>query len=135
MAIRNPTTWMWEEACELLDEAERLHRQFFRLSAAPHARPVWEPPADVYEDEDQFVVIVALPGVPPERIEVALESGALVIRAERRMPCPREACEIHRLEIPYGYFERSIPLPAGRLQAVARDVTDGCLVLKLRKLG
>jgi HSP20 family molecular chaperone IbpA len=133
MAISNPTTWMWEEACDLLDEAERLHRQFFRLSAA-HAGPVWEPPADVYEDQDQFVVIVALPGVPPERIEVTLESGALVMRAERRMPCPRQAGEIHRLEIPYGYFERSIPLPAGRLQAVARDVVDGCLVLRLKKL-
>jgi HSP20 family protein len=133
MAISNPTTWMWEEACDLLDEAERLHRQFFRLSAA-RAGPVWEPPADVYEDQDQFVVIVALPGVPPERIEVTLESGALVMRAERRMPCPRQAGEIHRLEIPYGYFERSIPLPAGRLQAVARDVVDGCLVLRLKKL-
>lgn len=133
MTIRNPTTWMWEEACDLLDEAERLHRQFFRLSAA-HAGPVWEPPADVYEDDDQFVVIVALPGVPPERIEVTLDSGALMVRAERRMPCPRQAGEIHRLEIPYGFFERRIPLPTGRFQAAARDVTDGCLLLRLRKL-
>lgn len=134
MTIRNPTTWMWEEACDLLDEAERLHRQFFRLSAAARAGPVWEPPVDVYEDEDQLMVIVALPGVPPEGIEVVLESGELVVRAERRMPCPRRTCEIHRLEIPYGYFERSIALPAGRFQAVGREVIDGCLVLNLRKI-
>ncbi|HUF79940.1 MAG TPA: Hsp20 family protein [Burkholderiales bacterium] len=133
MTMRNPTTWMWQEACDLLDEAERRHRQFFRLSAAS-AGPVWEPPADMFEDEDEFVVIVALPGVAPDRIQVTLESGALVIRAERRMPCPQHAGEIHRLEIPYGYFERSIALPAGPLKAVSRDVADGCLVLRLRKL-
>jgi HSP20 family protein len=124
---------MWEEACDMLDEAERLHRRFFRLSAA-QAGPVWEPPADVLEDEDAFVVIIALPGVPADGIQLTLESGALVVRAERRMPCAQHAGEIHRLEIPYGYFERRILLPAGRLQAVERNVVDGCLVLRLRKL-
>jgi HSP20 family protein len=133
MTTRNPTTWMWKQACDLLDEAERLHRQFFRLSAS-HAGPVWEPPADVFENHEAFVVIVALPGVASDRIQVTLESGELVIRAERQLACPQHAGEIHRLEIPYGRFERSIPLPQGRLQAVAREVVDGCLVLRLQKL-
>lgn len=131
--MRNPTTWMWQEAIDLLDEAERLHRQFFRLSGA-QARPVWEPPVDVFEDEDEFVVIVALPGVAPERVQVTLEAGELVIRAERAMPCPHYGGEIHRLEIPYGYFERRIPLPPATLQASAREHVNGCLVLRLRKL-
>jgi HSP20 family protein len=24
-------TWMWADACALIDEAERLHRRFFQL--------------------------------------------------------------------------------------------------------
>jgi HSP20 family molecular chaperone IbpA len=134
MPSRNPTTWMWEQAYDLLQEAERLHRQFFRLSASAHACPVWEPPADVYEDEHELVAVIALPGVPADRIHVSLEGGALVVRAESRSPRPARAGGIRRLEIPYGHFERVIQLPAGRLEAVGRDLVDGCLVLRLRKL-
>jgi HSP20 family protein len=134
MASRNPTTWMWDQAYDLLQEAERLHRQFFRLSASAHACPVWEPPANVYEDDDELVAVIALPGVPADRVEVTLEGGSLVVRAESRVPRPVRAGEIRRLEIPYGHFERAIKLPAGRLEAVARDFVDGCLVLRLRKL-
>lgn len=134
MASRNPTTWMWDQACDLLQEAERLHRQFFRLSASAHACPVWEPPADLYENEDELIAVVALPGVPSDRVQITLERGSLVVRAESRIPRPARAGEIRRLEIPYGHFERTIELPAGRLEAVSRDLVDGCLVLRLRKL-
>lgn len=133
MASRNPTTWMWDQAYDLLQEAERLHRQFFRLSATAHACPVWEPPADLYEDEDELVAVVALPGVPAEAVRVTLEDGSLVVRAERASR-PARAGGVRRLEIPYGRFERAIRLPAGRLEAVSRDLVDGCLVLRLRKL-
>jgi len=126
---------MWKEACDLLDQAERLHRQFFRLSTSRRTRPVWEPPVDVYEDEREIIIIVALPGVSAERIEVTIEMNALVIRAESSMPFGRADCEIHRLEIPYGYFERRIELPAVRLETGARELSNGCLILSLRKLG
>lgn len=135
MPPRNPTSWMWEEACTLLDEAERLHRQFFRLSASHRARPVWEPPVDVFEDEHEIILIVALPGVSADRIQVALdESGTLVIQAESAVPFAGPNCEIHRLEIPYGHFERRIQLPAGRYEAGTRELSNGCLMLTLRKL-
>ena len=37
MISRRRHTWMWAEACALLDEAERRHRHFFELLAAPSA--------------------------------------------------------------------------------------------------
>jgi HSP20 family molecular chaperone IbpA len=126
---------MWEEACTLLDEAERLHRQFFRLSATSQARPVWEPPVDVFEDEHEIIIVAALPGVPAERIDVALdELGTLVVRAESNVPFAGPGCDVHRLEIPYGYFERRIQLPAGRYERGSRELSNGCLTLILRKL-
>ena len=86
MSSRNPADWMWTQAVELLEQAERMHRQFFRLSASERARPTWEPPVDVFEDDDGIVVIVALPGVPADRVEVTYEPGMLVVRAERPLP-------------------------------------------------
>jgi HSP20 family protein len=135
MPRRSPTAWMWEEACTMLDEAERLHRRFFRLTASTHARPVWEPPVDVFEDDHEIIVVVALPGVAPERVDISLDqAGTIAITAESRIPFGGPGCEVHRLEIPYGYFERRIQLPAGRYEPGNRELLDGCLTFTLRKL-
>jgi len=133
MSQRNPADWMWSQAIELLEQAERMHRQFFRLATSSRARPTWEPPADVFEDEDGIVIMVALPGVPPDRVEVTHEPGMLVVRAERRLPLSGACNAVRQLEIPYGYFERRIPLGQLKLDSATREVVDGCLVLRLRK--
>ena len=85
-------------------------------------------------DDEELVAVVALPGVPAEAIRLTLEDSSLVVRAESRIPRPVRRGEIRRLEIPYGRFERAIRLPPGRLEVVARDLVDGCLILRLRKL-
>jgi len=40
---------------------------------------------------------------------------------------------VHRLEIPYGKFERQIPFPATRLHLGQSEFANGCLVLKFFK--
>jgi HSP20 family molecular chaperone IbpA len=135
MTTRSPTDWMWAEACALIDEAERMHRQFFRLTAAERMQPLWEPPADCFEDERNLVIVVALPGVTMERIDIAVESGALVVRAERAVPLVGAHFAVRQLEIPYGRFERRIALPNVRLDAEGtRELRDGCLIVRLRKI-
>ena len=133
MQSRNPSDWMWAQACELLEQAERMHRQFFRLTASERTRLVWEPPADVFEDEREVVIVGALPGVASERIAIVSEPGALVVRAERRPAFAGAPRAIRQLEIPYGHFERRIPLKGARLESGTRDFVDGCLILRLQK--
>lgn len=134
MSSRDPKNWMWAEACELLDRAERIHRQFFQLGVSS-SRPTWQPPVDVYETEDEFVFVIALPGVPPERLSVGVQDdGVLVVAGERPLPPEAQVGAIHRLEIPQGYFERRIPLPPGRFALQRQEFSDGCLLLGLRKL-
>ena len=125
---------MWTEACQLIEQAERLHRQFFRLTAPRGARTAWEPPANVFEDDEQYIIIVALPGVAPECIEVLLDSSSVVVRASCDVPFGPTARAIRRLEIPYGHFERRIQLPAMPFEVMLRDVVNGCLILNLRKV-
>ena len=126
---------MWAQACDLLEQAERMHRQFFQLAASGRTQVVWEPPVDVFEDEREFIIIVALPGVAPERIEVAMGSGVLLVRADRGIQFAGTRRAVRRLEIPYGYFERRIPLPDVLFEAATRAFVDGCLILSLRKTG
>ena len=133
MSSRVPTDWMWAQAFELLDQAERMQRQFCRLAASSQARATWEPPVDVFEDEREVVVVVALPGVPAERIEVSTEAGTLVVRAECALPFAGPHRGVRQLEIPYGCFERRIVLPNDPLDSATRESADGLLIVRLRK--
>ena len=125
---------MWAEACQMLEQAERLHRQFFRLGAPRGARTAWEPPVNVFEDEESYIIMVALPGVAAECVEVLLDSSSVVVRASCEVPFGVRAREVRRLEIPYGYFERRIQLPARTFEVVQRELVNGCLILNLRKV-
>ncbi|MEP7062905.1 MAG: Hsp20/alpha crystallin family protein [Betaproteobacteria bacterium] len=134
MPSRNdPTGWMWSQACDLIDQAERLQRQFFHLSQRTLA--TWEPPVDVFEDEREIVIVVAMPGVAAEGVQVVSEPGALVVRGARAFPFSGSRHRVRQLEIPYGMFERRIVLPAGRFEVGAPELTQGCLLLRLRKIG
>jgi HSP20 family protein len=123
--------WMWSDACEMLARAERLHRELFR----PAALPAWEPPADILESEHEVLILVALPGVEVERIEATIEDSHLIIAGARTLPAELRTAIIHRLELPQGRFQRRLPLPPGRYSGVQRAMVDGCLVIKLEKLG
>ena len=133
MKRRTPaSTWMWADTVDRLERAERLHRQFFRLTGGG-GKPSWEAPVDVYASEDQILVEIALPGVPDERIELFCRSGELVVRGERSLVRRKTAATIQRLEIPYGRFERRLGLPPGVWELVGREHTNGCLQLLLAR--
>lgn len=133
MNSRDKGTSMWAEALELLQDADRLHRQFFQLASARAQGPCWEPPVDVFETAQALLIIVALPGVGPDQVEVILDRGTLLVIGERPMAASSGAV-IRRLELPYGRFERRIELPAGRFELGLRQLEHGCLRLSLRKL-
>lgn len=133
MTLRDPRSWMWAEAVELLDQADRLQRQFFRLATDAQQQPRWEPPVDVYASDEQVLIEVALPGVPIERMELVFGPGELVIRGDRQLPHRPAGTAIQRLEIPYGRFERRLALGPGDWELVARSATHGCLQLLLAR--
>ena len=134
MNDRRSNTWMWSEAVDMLSRAERLHRQFFAPSRLSH-QTVWEPPVDVLETIDEVLIFVALPGVPPERVETMIEGPRLLLSGTRVLPTALAEATIHRLELPQGRFERSIPIPPGQYSNVRRFALDGCIVIRLTKAG
>ena len=127
--------WMWSEACEMLARAERLHREFFRPVRSATRAPAWEPPVDILETGREVLVLVALPGVDPERVEVAIEGDELVVAGTRVLPPELRTAMIHRLELPQGRFARRVRLPAGRYSDVRRSTVYGCLAVTLEKSG
>jgi HSP20 family molecular chaperone IbpA len=128
-----PRDWMWSEACEMLARADRLHRELFRPARSPAALPAWEPPVDILETGREVLVLVALPGVDPDRIEVAIDGGDLVVAGTRLLPPELRTAVIHRLELPQGRFARRVRLPAGRYDGVRHAFVHGCLAITMQK--
>jgi len=134
MSSRDPHNWMWAEACEFIERAERLHRQFFQLSALSAPRPSWQPPIDIYETTEALWLMVALPGVPADHLDIRIEGTAIIITGTRPLPELPHDTVVHRLEIPHGRFERRIELSADRFQLEKHELANGCLTIGLRKL-
>ena len=117
----------------MLARAERLHREFFRPTQSVAMLPAWEPPVDILETEHAVLVLVALPGVDPDRVEAGIDGADLVIHGTRVLPGELRTAIIHRMELPQGRFQRRVRLPAGRYAGVRRAAVDGCLVITLDK--
>lgn len=124
--------WMWAQACELLDQADRMRREFVRYVGPGVGAAVWEPPVDIQETTDGLQFVFALPGVDPERIEIRLEAGALTVSAERAARMRADAI-VRRLEIPHGRFVRRIALAGARLRLTESRYQNGCLEVRLSR--
>ena len=112
----------------MLERADRLHRHFFT-----HAEAAWEPPIDVLETPEGLVVQVALPGVAADSITVSLVGAGMTLSALRPFPCRDATSHVHRIEIPYGRFERQVALPLADpyspLELSGKSFEDGLLTL------
>ncbi|MEQ1880934.1 MAG: Hsp20/alpha crystallin family protein [Burkholderiales bacterium] len=135
MTSHDLSRWMWSEAVSLVEQADRLQRQFVRPAQA--VAVAWEPPVDVVETAQSVRVCVALPGAQPDSVAVVLESGAIAISARRPFPLTvlesEQGARIRALEIPHGRFERRIALPVQALDLVGKSLQDGCLTLTFKR--
>ena len=125
--------WMWLQALELTDEAERLKRRFLRYVGPGAEAVTWEPPVDIHETLDGFLLVFAMPGVAPEDIEIHLERTALTVSARRPPRATHRDASIRRLEIPYGRFVRQITLSGSALRIEDTRYLNGCLEVRLAR--
>lgn len=89
------------------------------------------PAMDVRETDDEYVVLVDLPGVKQEDVAIELEDQILTISGTR---VPVEVGEAQHVERPYGSFMRTLNLPKGvDSEAISACYADGVLELRIRK--
>jgi HSP20 family protein len=95
----------------------------------------WSPAVDVFEARDRLVVVMEVPGLPPESLRVAFRERELVLSGERRARRTGPGCTFHCLERPHGRFERAIPveLPVDVARARA-TLAGGILTVTLPRL-
>ncbi|MBD0373931.1 MAG: Hsp20/alpha crystallin family protein [Pyrinomonadaceae bacterium] len=94
-------------------------------------RADWSPAADVYNREHEYVIMIDLPGIDRDALELSLDEGRLLVRGVRSI----EQNEAQRLERKHGRFLRRFgPLPSTVDQsAITADYKDGVLSIRLPK--
>ncbi len=119
----------------LRDEIDRLFEvPLAELAGTAQTLGAWTPALDVYEEKDNFVVNVELPGMKKEDITVSFQEGALSISGERKSETKHEETEVHRSERFFGRFQRVITLPtAVAADKVKAQYKDGILTITLPK--
>jgi len=97
------------------------------------SRPVFVPPADIYETGDSLVVMVEMPGVASDGVDITLERRVLTIRARS---ANQQHAVYQRVYTEYAdgdderVFTLSEDIDRDRIEATARD---GVLHLVLPK--
>ena len=124
---------MWLDACEMLDQVERLHKKFFLPGESQATAVAWEPPLDILETDNGLTIHATLPGVKPEQIQIFLKPDSLTIVGFRAVFGVEENSPLMRLEIPYGRLYGKIGLAHTDYEIVFNEIVDGCLQLTLRR--
>lgn len=95
-------------------------------------RPVLAPPADIFENEDAFLIVADLPGVAADGIDIRLDRGELAIHGTwshvqaSETPVAREFRPTD--------FERRFVVPDSiDVDAISAELTDGVLQVRLPK--
>ena len=97
---------------------------------------LWNPAADVYQSGEGWIVKIDLAGICSDELEIQISDSRLRISGCRRDTHYREGFVYHQMEITYSRFEKQIQFPSAIEGAsVARDYSDGFLIIKLRSEG
>jgi HSP20 family protein len=103
---------------------EEMDRAFAEVSSSNGGAAVWAPAIEVSQKDGQYAVRAELPGLKPEEVKVEVMDDALVLEGERKFEHEEDKGGMHRTEMRYGRFYRSIPLPEGAKVDQARAKFD-----------
>jgi HSP20 family molecular chaperone IbpA len=90
------------------------------------------PRVDIFENADEYLILVDLPGVAREQLRIDLDKGQLVLHAERTIPTGGTSVVT---EFGNRIYHRIFALPRGiDAERVGAELKDGVLTLHLPKI-
>jgi HSP20 family protein len=123
---------------ELRREIDNLYDRFFEPNFLPSSymfgEGKWDPTLDISEGRKDITVRAEIPGIEAKDFDISIDGRLLTIKGEKKQEHREKEETYYRVERSYGYFNRTIELPA----AVSPDKVDatykrGILKIKLRK--
>ena len=117
----------WDPLQDLLAAQSRISR----LATGPSG---WTPAVDVLETADHFVILVELPGLTQDDVQLQHHDGRLTISGVRRERDGAACEQFHRIERGHGSFSRTFQLPAPvEADHITADLREGVLTVTCPK--
>jgi HSP20 family protein len=127
---------------DLEKDFERMHKHMrdrWGALACPRGAVVlshssWRPSLDLYETEEEFIVLVDVPGMRPQDVEVIVDRDVLRIAGNRCRPLGQAITRVHQMEIDFGPFSHIVTLPEQvDSDGASSTYRDGFLTIRLPK--
>ncbi len=94
----------------------------------------WIPSVDIMEEPDKFLLLIDIPGVNPQDVEISMESNVLTIKGSRDAFHEEEKGNFHRVERLKGSFYRRFNLPdTADAEAITANAKRGVLNISIGK--
>ncbi len=94
----------------------------------------FQPRLDVVDDGDALRIVVELPGLSREDVELEVVEDMLVLTGEKRIESKSDEKGCYRVERAFGQFQRTIPLPSGvDLERAEANFENGVLTVRVPK--
>ncbi len=99
------------------------------------AKPAFQPPLDLKEDEGNYYAHLELPGMSKEEVKITLENNVLTVRGEKKQEAVEEKEEYRRVERSYGVFERCFRISQEiREEGISAEMQSGILKITIPKV-
>lgn len=117
---------LYSKSCAREEEEEKT---------APEAEVAsWEPFMDVWESEEEWLVVADLPGVRDEELQVEVLENQLTIAGLRHAVSYPGALRASKIERPEGRFSRTFMLPANAVkEEIQAECKRGVLTVRIPK--
>ena len=124
----------FRDVSTLQEQVNKVFESNFSRNRDHAALTAWAPSVDVYETENELVIMADLPEVSEKDIDLRVENNMLTIRGERKFEQKVKEENYLRMERSYGSFSRSFSLSnTVDTQAIKAEYTDGVLNITLPK--
>lgn len=101
----------WNTMRTMMDEMDRWARTGLGRRGQELADALGYLPLDVAETAEAYILTAELPGVTMDTVSVNVEDNVITINGEKPAPEDTDTLKYHRIERPYGAFQRSLALP------------------------
>jgi HSP20 family protein len=105
----------WDPFREYVSMQDRVNRLFRESQNGGQEESLtsstFAPAVDVYEDAQNVVLKIEVPGIEEKDIDVRIENNTLTVQGERKFEKEEKEENFRRVESRYGSFTRTFTLP------------------------
>jgi HSP20 family protein len=133
---------MWDPFEEMRQIRSMMNRMFddsFERMEAPNASITYIPRTDVKELPNEYRIVLDLPGIDKDKINVKVEGNVLTVSGERNVSNEetkdQEGRTVYKSQRSFGSFLRTFPLPADADTArLTAESKNGVLTVVIPRL-